>query len=68
MQDRVRDLTCRHCFHLLCLDGWFLRKHNQYPLCRAEIVTRPQSKCTQRQWMFGGWEEIRLWFSTRRAS
>ncbi|XP_042509832.1 RING-H2 finger protein ATL52-like [Macadamia integrifolia] len=37
--DMVRLLpTCRHGFHLLCIDNWFLA-HSTCPLCRSPVVS-----------------------------
>ncbi|XP_043715032.1 RING-H2 finger protein ATL52-like [Telopea speciosissima] len=41
--DTLRLLPkCCHAFHLLCIDRW-LRSHTNCPLCRAPIVSNPDS-------------------------
>ncbi|EDP50846.1 RING finger protein [Aspergillus fumigatus A1163] len=34
----VHTLRCRHVFHDLCLERWFLRGHNSCPLCQKALV------------------------------
>ncbi|GFF52379.1 hypothetical protein IFM61606_06278 [Aspergillus udagawae] len=34
----IHALQCRHVFHDLCLERWFLRDHNSCPLCQSALV------------------------------
>jgi hypothetical protein len=33
----VKKLVCNHCFHIDCIDQWFLRE-TTCPMCRIEII------------------------------
>ncbi|CAI0456063.1 unnamed protein product [Linum tenue] len=43
--DQVRELSCRHVFHRVCLDRWcqssFTRRCPTCPLCRRSLTTTP---------------------------
>lgn len=40
--DHVRQLnSCKHSFHVACIDKWLLYSHSNCPLCRASVPVKP---------------------------
>lgn len=40
--DHVRQLnSCKHSFHVVCIDKWLLYSHSNCPLCRASVPVKP---------------------------
>jgi len=37
--DRLRTLSCKHAFHMVCLDSW-LEAHTTCPLCNVQLETQ----------------------------
>ncbi|KAH7187335.1 hypothetical protein DER44DRAFT_853812, partial [Fusarium oxysporum] len=34
-EDNIRQLKCKHLFHMRCIDLWFQKHHVDCPLCKA---------------------------------
>lgn len=37
--DEIRELQCKHCFHVDCIDPWLLNKQT-CPLCKDDVLAR----------------------------
>lgn len=37
-EERVRLLSCKHVFHVTCIDPWVLQKNSVCPLCRRNLI------------------------------
>lgn len=38
--ERVRVLSCKHAFHVGCIDPWVTQKNSICPLCRKNLLSR----------------------------
>ncbi|KAJ4825853.1 hypothetical protein Tsubulata_023368 [Turnera subulata] len=51
--EKVRKLPkCNHCFHVGCIDAWFLARHSTCPLCRHQVFILPPPQNLQPPTLF----------------